>query len=154
MKYTDIKSVVNSMVKQQMRHGATQGEAEAHVLKAGIAMMNDQKIGVIDLKFMFQILGYKFSEQLADDMAKVKEAFREQYSLDKGIQYFKSQGFTDDLAVKAVIQSLYDSFNKGEIEEPELLDGLLWSLGYRLKEQFFIDYYNGKKPKLAYEEDE
>ena len=154
MKYPDLKNVTLSMVKEHMSHGASQEEAESRVLKAGIAMLNDQKIGVIDLKLMFQILGYDFTGELAKNMEEVKGIFRDRYGLDKGIQDLMSKGFKEDLAKKAVVRGCYDSFIEGNIEGPELLDGLLWSLGYRLTEQFFLDYYKGKKPKLAYEEDE
>lgn len=154
MKYTDLKSAVTSMVSEHMGNGASQEEAESRVLKAGIAMLNEQKIGIIDVKLMFQILGYDFSGELADNMNEAKRIFRERYGLDDSVKGYRGKGFAESLAIKATIRDCYDSFVEGDIEGPELLDGLLWALGYRLTEKFYLDYYAGKKPELSYEEDE
>ena len=81
MKYKDVKEAVTSMVAEHIGNGCNQEEAESRVLKASIAMFNEQKIGFIDLKYIFQILGYDFSGDLAKTMDDIKKAIRVDYGI-------------------------------------------------------------------------
>ena len=154
MTYIELKSLINSKVKEYMDKGLTQEEAEARFLEAGIAMLKSKIIGLGELVLMSQILGYDFAGEMAESMNGAKQALREKYGLNEGIEIYKGEGLSEEMATKAVIESLHESFKEGQIEGPELLNTLLWALGYRLKEQFFINYYKGKKPKLSYEADD
>ena len=154
MKYKDVKAAVAFMVAEHISNGCNQEEAESRVLHASIAMFKEQKIGFIDLKYIFQILGYDFSGDLAKTMEDIKKAIRVDYGITDIVRGEMKSGKTKKQATEDAIRVAYEAFQEGKIEEPELLDMVLWSLGHRLKEQFFIDYYQGKKPKLEYEEDE
>ena len=154
MEYPQLKELITTQAKEYMGRGASEEEAGMKVLQAFLAMYREEKIGVVDLKLAVQILGFDFTGDLAKEMDEAKKAFREYYGFDDAIAYFKNQGLTDVEAAQALIESLYDMFKKGDIKGPELFDGALWSLGYRVKEQFYLTYYKGKKPKLEYEVDD
>lgn len=153
MKYADIKNATISMVQEYMDQGSTQEEAEMHVLKAGVAMFNDQKIGFIDLKYMFQILGYDFSGELAKTMEDIKKAIRLDYGLTDIIRGEMKSGKTKKEATEDAIRVAYEAFQEGKIEEPELLDMVLWSLGYRLTDEFLSKSLADMKQKILYQED-
>ena len=141
------------MVQEYMDQGSTQEEAETRVLKAGVAMFNDQKIGFIDLKYMFQILGYDFSGELAKTMEDIKKAIRMDYGLTDIIRGEMKSGKTKKEATEDAIRVAYEAFQEGKIEEPELLDMVLWSLGYRLTEEFLTSEEKEMKKQIFYEED-
>lgn len=153
MKYTDIKNATISMVQEYIDQGSTQDEAETRVLKAGIAMFQDQKIGFIDLKYIFQILGYDFSGELAKTMEDIKKAIRMDYGIADIIRGEMKSGKTKKEATEDAIRVAYEAFQEGKIEEPELLDMVLWSLGYRLTEGFF-DRPELMKKRIEYEGNE
>ena len=153
MKYKDIKEVVRSMVAEHMANGCDEEQAEFRVLNAGIAMFNEQKIGFIDLKYIFQILGYDFSGDLAKTMEDIKKAIRLDYGLTDIIRGEMKSGKSKKEATEDAIRIAYEAFQEGKIEEPELLDMVLWSLGYRLTEEFLTSDPEEMKKKLLYEED-
>ena len=154
MTYIDIKAATKSVVEEKMAQGMSKQDAEQALLDAGFAMLNAQKIGFIDLKLMYQIMDRRFSGQLARDMEEAKRQYREVHGLNELLDDYKKEGLKKEESEKTLIKVLYDSFIEDKVGEPELLDGLLWSMGYRLKEEFYLDFYAGKNPKLAYEKDE
>ena len=154
MKYKDVKEAVTSMVAEHIGNGCNQEEAESRVLKASIAMFNEQKIGFIDLKYIFQILGYDFSGDLAKTMDDIKKAIRVDYGITDIVRGEMKSGKTKKQATEDAIRVAYEAFQDGKIEEPELLDMVLWSLGYRLTEEFLSLDLEQMKQKLLYEEDD
>ena len=155
LKYTEIKATTLSMVDEHMAKGLDKETAERRVLKAGINMFESKKIGVIELKLMFQILGYEFSGELKESMNAIKAAMRAKFHLDEIVQDMLSKGYTKEQANEVAAKVCYEVFlsQKGE-NDPEMLDAMLWALGYRLKEEFYLDYYDGKNPEFAYEIDD
>ena len=141
------------MVAEHIGNGCSQEEAESRVLKAGIAMFNEQKIGFIDLKYIFQILGYDFSGDLAKTMDDIKKAIRVDYGITDIVRGEMKSGKTKKQATEDAIRVAYEAFQDGKIEEPELLDMVLWSLGYRLTESFLLSEESEMKKQIFYEED-
>ena len=153
MKYKDIKSAVTKMVAEHQRNGANLEEAESRVLKASVAMFNDQKMGFMDLKYIFQILDYDYSGDLKKTMEDIKKVVRLDYGLSDIILGEMKSGKTKKEATLDAIRVAYESFQAGKVEEPELLDMILWSLGYRLTEGFLLSPLDKMKEKIEYEED-
>ena len=153
MKYIGVKEAVTSMVAEHMTNGCNQEEAESRVLKASIAMFNEQKIGFIDLKYIFQILGYDFSGDLAKTMDDIKKAIRVDYGITDIVRGEMKSGKTKKQAVEDAIRVAYEAFQEGKIEEPELLDMVLWSLGFKLSDKFFYLTPEEQKTNLLFEED-
>ena len=141
------------MVQEYVDSGYTKDQAEAHVLEGAVALFNQQKIGFIDLKYFYQILGYDFSGELAKTMEDIKKAVRMDYGLTDIIRGEMKSGKSKKEATEDAIRVAYESFQEGNIEEPELLDMLLWSLGYRLTEEFLSMELEQMKQKILYEED-
>ena len=154
MKYLDIKSVIEQMTKEHMDNGATRDEAERRILVTAIGLLNAQKIGLIDVILMFRMLEYEYPKDFAKKLESAKAMLREQYGLDRNIRLLKEKGFSENQATITTLLGLNDLFVEDTIKSPEVLDLALWSLGYRLKESYYLDYYAGKKPEFDYEEDD
>ncbi|MDY6393183.1 MAG: hypothetical protein SPL80_10170 [Bacilli bacterium] len=153
MKYKDIKEAVASMVAEHMKNGCNRDEAETRVAKASIAMFKDKKIGFMDLKYIFQILNFDFSGELAKTMEDIKKAIRVDYGITDIIRGEMKSGKTKKEATEDAIRVAYEAFREGKIEEPELLDMVLWSMGYRLTETFLLSKNQEQKNELFYEMD-
>ncbi len=154
MKYQDVKTVVTAQVQKHMANGMDQEEAEAKVLRSATTMFYDKKIGFIDLKYMFQILGYDFSDDLSKLMEDFKKSIRMNYGLTDIIRNEMKAGKSKEETNKVAIRLSFEAFQQGKIEEPEELDALLWALGYRLKEDFFALDRKTMKKTIDYEVDD
>ena len=153
MKYSDIKASIETTLQGYLEEGMSQEEAEARILKASIAMFGEQKLGFIDLKYVYQILGYDFHGDLASQMDDIKKAIRLDYGLADIIRGAMKSGKSNQEARLDAVRIAYEAFQADKIEEPELLDMVLWSLGYRLKEEFLLLDDQAQKQELLYEED-
>ena len=153
MKYVEVKMVVEEQLEKYLSQGYDQSQAETHILEVATAMFREEKIGFMDLKYFFQILGYEFPDGLRQTMEDIKKAICLDYGLLDIIRSEMKSGKTRQEAVEVVIRSAYESFQNGGIEEPELLDMVLWALGYRLSDGFFEMSPEQMKKKLLYEKD-
>ena len=143
MKYHDIKAAVDVMLQEHKSHGLSIEEAKEQVGKASVMMLNDQKLGFIDIRYVFRFLGFQFNGEFAKEMDEARKLVRESYGLD-------DDAFENEDAAKA----LYQAFCDGVIEEPELLDNGLWSIGFMLKEEFFGLSEEKMKQGLLMEKDD
>lgn len=154
MNYLEIKKTFLGLVKQGMKEGKTQEQAEQKVLMVTMSLLDEQKLGVSEVIIVFRVLNYEFIGELGEKMEKCKKVIRKDYHIDEAIKSYRDIGLSEHAAILNVIREIYDWFDEGKIESPELVNLYLWTMGYRLKEKFFEDYYAGKKPELSYEEDD
>ena len=138
MKYKDIKKLMQVMVEKYTRQGKTENQAEEHILNVMMKMFKDDRVGFMDMKYVVQILGYEPNDELSKIFADLKKAVRQEYGINDLIRGAMKSGKSKMEANLSVIAFLYDGYQKGYIEEPELLDMGLWSIGYRLKEEFLL----------------
>ena len=138
MKYEDIKKLMNEMVEKYTKEGKTQHQAETHILTVMMKMFKEDRIGFMDMKYVVQILGYESNDELSKIFADLKKAVRQEYGINDIIRGAMKSGKSKLEANLTAISVLYDGYQKGYIEEPELLDMGLWSIGYRLKEEFLL----------------
>lgn len=134
MKYKDIKAVILEQVAERQNEGETQEQAESALLKACIDMCHEGKFGVLDLKYVLQILGYRPRGELYEEMEEAKAAIRKECQIDECIDENIKAGMSREQAIEAVVESACEGYRNGTIKEIEQLDMALWTVGYRLTE--------------------
>ena len=154
MQYKAIKESTLLSIQDRMKRGETKEEAEGNIIKAAISLFKQEKIGFIDLKYVYQILEYDYAGEIADIMNDLKKAIRTEYGLNEIVHGEMKAGKSEEDAKKDAIRLAHESYRNGDIENVELLDMILWSLGYRLKEETLLADRKTISNGIAYECDD
>lgn len=141
------------MVTELKEKGSTQDEAEGQVIKAGIDMFHEGRIGFLDLKYMLQILGYRCNGELAAEMEQIKATIRDDCGMDTLIDDALKSGMSREQALRGLVKSFCEAYRDDTIKEAEQLDMALWALGYRLKETV-LEAKDKETVEVEYEEDD